>query len=99
MNANIQITKHGVANDCNPCIYFTVANFNKMTEVEKVEYTGTITENTMKYYEEQGYTEVTITETGERFNRKYKITMKGQQPEITKCKTFKEAQKVAKAIK
>ena len=38
------------------------------------EYMASVTADTIAYYEDLGYTDIRVTETGERFSRRYRVT-------------------------
>jgi hypothetical protein len=96
--SKIQVTKHKVGSDFAPDIYWAVANFNKMTEVEDFEYSGELAESIIAYRQERSSSPVKIEETGEKYGRKYKMTYTYEAPEITKFKTEWEARKYARQL-
>ena len=98
MKKNIQVTGHVAGNDFNQAYSWTVANFNNMQKVEQTEYVGNVSETLVSYYEERGYYDVTITETGMRFGKKYLVSMKAMRPEITTFKTEWQAREYAKTL-
>lgn len=98
IDPKVQVTKHGSANPFAPAIYWTVADFRKMVPVGFVEHVGDVSAATEGYYRELGYTDIVIEPTGERFNRAYRITARGEQPEIARFRTQAEAERYAERI-
>ena len=93
---NTHITAHVAGSDFAPKFTWTVANNNNMVEKEFVEYIGRVPN--ISYYEDKGYTDVKVEETGEKFARKYKVTMKMMMPKVTTFDSEREARRYAKTL-
>lgn len=99
LKKGIQVTGHYCGNDFRGTTTWSVANFNKMHEVEcEEEFRELNVENITRYCEDMGMFDLKFGETGNRFGNKFKVTAKRMVPEICTFRYESEAWKYARSL-
>lgn len=78
--------------------FYTVADFRNMIADERIEFCASISDGTIPYYADKGWKNIVISETGEKFARKYKITGIVSNPTIVKFQWESQARAYAKKL-